>query len=233
MTRRHLRFTTFFATLACAAFLGTGCGPDYPNCDNDEDCHEGEFCVNGQCQQCREASDCGPGQQCTGGRCEDVPGYCGSNADCPEGQECVNNRCTPSESFCASNSDCPNGQRCENHRCVAESAAAPSCETATVYFGFDSSDVSSEGRDALQATTTCMREHNLSGAQVVGHTDPRGTEEYNLALGERRAQAVIRYLQSLGVTRESMSAASMGEELASGADEASWGRDRRAEVQPR
>ncbi|MBC7172857.1 MAG: OmpA family protein, partial [Polyangiaceae bacterium] len=76
----HLKVTTMLAAALFAALLGSGCGPEYPNCNNDQDCHEGEFCVNGQCQQCREASDCGTGQQCTGGRCEDIPGYCGSSA---------------------------------------------------------------------------------------------------------------------------------------------------------
>lgn len=232
MTRRHLRSATLFAAISCAAFVGAGCGPEYPSCDNDEDCHEGEFCVNGQCQQCRESTDCPAGQQCTGGRCEEVPGYCASSTDCPEGQECVDNRCAPSQGYCMSNDDCPEGQECEHNRCVTPGQRA-ACDVATVYFPFDSSDLSSESRDKLQATTTCMRQHDLTSAQVVGHTDPRGTEEYNLALGERRAQAVLRYLQSLGLSSDSLNATSMGEEMASGTNDATWSRDRRADVLPR
>ncbi|MBC7172190.1 MAG: OmpA family protein, partial [Polyangiaceae bacterium] len=155
-----------------------------------------------------------------------------SSADCPAGQECVNNRCSPLEGYCTSNTDCPDGQECQNGTCVAPTAEA-GCALGTVYFGFDSSELSSESRDTLQASMTCMRERNLRTAQVIGHTDPRGTEEYNLALGERRAQAVVRYLQSLGVAREALNVSSMGEEMSSGTDESSWARDRRAEVQPR
>ncbi len=231
MKRGNLSLLTVFAA-ALSAFVATGCGPEYPNCDNDEDCHENEYCVNGQCQQCRGAEDCGPGQQCTGGRCEDIPGYCAGPTDCPAGQECVNNRCTPVEGYCTSSGDCPDGQECQNNRCVTSETQA-ACDLGTIYFEFDSSTLSSTARDTLQGTQGCMRERNLSGATVVGHTDPRGTEEYNLALGERRAQAVVRYLQSLGVARDALSANSMGEEMASGGDEAGWSQDRKAVIQPR
>jgi peptidoglycan-associated lipoprotein len=60
-------------------------------------------------------------------------------------------------------------------------------------------------------------------------TDPRGTEEYNLALGERRAQAVTRYLSALGV-ESSLKARSVGEEMAAGDEDQGWARDRRAEL---
>ncbi|HEY8432102.1 MAG TPA: OmpA family protein, partial [Sandaracinaceae bacterium] len=63
--------------------------------------------------------------------------------------------------------------------------------------------------------------------------DPRGTEEYNLALGERRARAVQSYLQNLGIDASRIHASSMGEEMASGTDEASWARDRRVDFHER
>ena len=67
---------------------------------------------------------------------------------------------------------------------------------------------------------------------VTGLTDPRGTEEYNLALGDRRAQSAKKYLESLGLRRQ-LSSSSMGEELATGSDEGSWSRDRRVDFQER
>jgi len=63
---------------------------------------------------------------------------------------------------------------------------------------------------------------------LTGTCDPRGTEEYNLALGERRAQSAQQYLKSLGVTGE-ITVSSMGEELATGTDESGWARDRRVD----
>ncbi len=67
-----------------------------------------------------------------------------------------------------------------------------------------------------------------SGVSLLlsGAADPRGTEEYNIALGERRAQAVRSYLVSLGLDGNSVSTTSVGEEMASGTDEAGWARDR-------
>ena len=67
---------------------------------------------------------------------------------------------------------------------------------------------------------------------MTGLTDPRGTEEYNLALGDRRAQSAKKYLESLGVDA-SLTASSMGEELATGSEESSWSRDRRVDFQER
>jgi peptidoglycan-associated lipoprotein len=63
-------------------------------------------------------------------------------------------------------------------------------------------------------------------------TDPRGTEEYNMALGDRRAQSAKTYMKALGVAAE-LSASSMGEEIASGTDEGSWARDRRVDIRER
>jgi peptidoglycan-associated lipoprotein len=62
-------------------------------------------------------------------------------------------------------------------------------------------------------------------------TDPRGTEEYNLALGDRRAQSAKKYLETL--VQSTLSSSSMGEELATGSDESSWSRDRRVDFPER
>jgi peptidoglycan-associated lipoprotein len=122
--------------------------------------------------------------------------------------------------------------------CVAQKQAAlkpppaapppAACELTSVYFDYDSSTLSDSARDQLSRNASCIRERGTRGVQLTGMTDPRGTEEYNLALGERRAQSAQQYLKSLG-TDSSMSVSSMGEEMASGSDEAGWARDRRVE----
>lgn len=194
-------------SLAAAA-----CGPSYPNCEQDEDCKQGEFCVNQLCQQCRTDADCGPGEQCNGGACGAIPGYCESDADCPAGQECQANRCTmppppPPE---------------------PEPVAAPACQVESVYFAFDSSTLEPSARDAIARNAQCVQENGFSSVKLTGYTDPRGTEEYNLALGDRRAQSVKKYMKSLGV-EANMSATSMGEEMATGTDESGWAQDRKVE----
>lgn len=217
------------ASFSLVALLGAGCRPKYPNCDNDSQCHEGEFCVNGRCQQCRTNADCPEGQSCNAGACQDIPGYCSANRPCPAGQECQNNRCvTPVTTECDSARPCPAGQECQNGTCVSAAPPPPACQPQAVYFEFDRSDLGDDDRSTLQSDANCIRERSLSSVHVTGRADPRGTEEYNLALGERRARSARQYLESLGVSGISIS--SRGEEDATGSDEASWANDRRADV---
>ncbi|MCA9613777.1 MAG: OmpA family protein [Sandaracinus sp.] len=107
------------------------------------------------------------------------------------------------------------------------------CQLQPVYFSYDSSDLDTRTRDALDANARCLRAKPSLAITVVGMTDPRGTEEYNLALGERRAAAAKSYLEALGIESPRIAVHSMGEEHASGEDEASWSRDRRAEPRVR
>ncbi len=220
MSQAHTQLTTFRGLLTAAAFLlsaglfGTACGPKYPACEGDDDCKQGEFCVNQLCQQCREDTDCGEGKQCNAGACEDIPGYCNTAADCGVGADCVANRCQAAPSQ-------PEPE--------PEPAAAGPCELESIYFAFDSSTLEPSARDAIAKNAQCMRERGMSAVKVTGFTDPRGTEEYNLALGDRRARSVTQYMQSLGVGKDKLSNASMGEEMARGEDEAGWARDRRVE----
>ncbi len=202
------------AAWALAISSTIACGPDYPNCDQDEDCHEGEFCVDNQCQQCRDDNDCPTGQRCNAGRCDAIDGYCSSDGDCPEGQECEANRCVARQAR-----DLPQPP--------ADDVGAGQCELRTVYFGFDSDDLDASARDAVAANARCILERDIPHVHLTGYTDPRGTEEYNLALGDRRARAVLQYLTSLGVERARLSASSMGEEMARGTDEASFREDRK------
>ena len=118
---------------------------------------------------------------------------------------------------------------------VAETPAPPAapgpCSVDSVYFAFDSSELDATARDTLDRDAKCLRERGAKGAKVVGMTDPSGTEEYNLALGERRAKATVKYLGALGMEEKSLKAVSVGEESASN-DESTWAKDRRAEPQP-
>jgi peptidoglycan-associated lipoprotein len=82
----------------------------------------------------------------------------------------------------------------------------------------------------LERDAECIKRSSGIRAVIVGTTDPRGSEEYNLALGERRAQSAVRYLSALGVDAAHLDSRSTGEEYAAGSDEAGWARDRRADI---
>ncbi len=99
-----------------------------------------------------------------------------------------------------------------------------------VNFDFDKSDITSTARSILQDNADWIRSNTDVKVQIEGHCDERGTEEYNLALGERRANAVKNYLVSLGVDGERLYTISYGEELPldPGHDEDAWASNRRA-----
>ncbi len=100
------------------------------------------------------------------------------------------------------------------------------------YFGFDSSELSQSDREALSQHAEFMSIHPEVSVVVEGHADERGSREYNLALGERRAQVVSRLLSLQGVSRNQQQVISFGEErpVALGHDEKSWHLNRRVEL---
>jgi peptidoglycan-associated lipoprotein len=111
-----------------------------------------------------------------------------------------------------------------------ESEAAP-LVFGNVNFDYDKSDLTSVARDILANHAVLLRGNPGVNLLIEGHCDERGTIEYNLALGERRADAVMRYLLSLGVERSRFSTISYGKErpLETGHSETAWFRNRRAE----
>lgn len=100
-----------------------------------------------------------------------------------------------------------------------------------VYFEYDSSQVAGSERAKLEDVADYLRGNSGVGLVVEGHCDERGSSDYNLALGERRAQAVRAYIIGLGIASERIKTISHGEEqpLSFGHDEASWSQNRRAQ----
>jgi peptidoglycan-associated lipoprotein len=99
-----------------------------------------------------------------------------------------------------------------------------------VYFAFDKYDLSPEARAILQKQAVWLRRYPAVTVSVEGHTDERGTREYNLALGERRATSVRDYLTALGVEPSRLKTISYGKErpVALGSNEDAWSKNRRA-----
>ena len=99
-----------------------------------------------------------------------------------------------------------------------------------VFFDFDKSDLTSEARATLDRQAAWLKKYGSVNVTIEGHCDERGTREYNLALGERRATAVKNYLVAAGISTARVKTLSYGKErpVALGSDEASWAKNRRA-----
>jgi peptidoglycan-associated lipoprotein len=119
----------------------------------------------------------------------------------------------------------------------SETPAAPSgdsvadLQSTPIYFGFDDYTLNSDAQSTLTALAEGLKANKNAVVQIEGHCDERGTVEYNLALGERRAQSVKNFLSQLGVESSRLSTISYGEEkpVSSGHSEDDWVKNRRAE----
>jgi len=100
-----------------------------------------------------------------------------------------------------------------------------------IYFEYDSDLLSAEAQAILMQKAEYLREHPTLRVTIEGHCDERGTTEYNLALGDRRALSVKKYLENLGISGSRMTAVSYGEErpIDPGHSEAAWAQNRRAQ----
>jgi peptidoglycan-associated lipoprotein len=120
---------------------------------------------------------------------------------------------------------------------TARAAAAPPLVPSqrVVYFDFDSFVIKDDFNGLLDGHAKVLAADPARHMVIEGHTDERGGREYNLALGQKRAEAVLRSLTLLGATDKQLEAVSFGEErpAVQGADESAWSRNRRAELKDR
>ena len=99
-----------------------------------------------------------------------------------------------------------------------------------VFFGYDSSDLDSDALELLQDQVAWLKQNSDVSVTIEGHCDERGTREYNLALGEKRAQAVKNYLIGLGISPDRVSTISYGKERPAvvGSNDGAWAQNRRS-----
>lgn len=239
------------AACAVATLALNSCGgPQYPQCETDEHCAEhGEFCVQGQCQECGVDENCKDGFVCRENACVPKPECqssdecgkcsmckdekcvpeCTEDSQCGDGRECRSGCCADIPQ-CVTDADCDSGQRCQKSKCVSPDEASPVCNLSTVRFDYNEHSLSAAARASLDANAECIRA--MDGVvTLAGHADERGTEEYNLHLGEKRANAVKRYLLNLGVPEARLRTISYGEErpLNKGHTEKAWEENRRVD----
>ena len=99
-----------------------------------------------------------------------------------------------------------------------------------VFFNYDSSELDSDAQELLQDQVAWLKQHSNVSVIIEGHCDERGTREYNLALGEKRAQSVKNYLISLGISSERVATISYGKERPAvvGSNDGAWAQNRRS-----
>jgi peptidoglycan-associated lipoprotein len=135
---------------------------------------------------------------------------------------------------CSADLDCAAKQLCIRGQCVDITANLEECKAIRVHFEFNAADLAEGDKASLDRSARCLKADHDLHVTIEGNADERGTEEYNLALGDKRATAVSSYLQSLGASDSQLKTVSYGKEnpLCSEHDEACWAKNRRAAVKP-
>ena len=131
---------------------------------------------------------------------------------------------------CSVDEDCEDDEDCVDGFCQKPWAGGNdgTCSLDTVYFGFDEATIAESERDRLAANATCIGKNPGKSVYVEGHTDATGTDEYNIALSERRARSVADFLARLGVDPAILDVVGKGEAELSGMGD---DKDRRVEFQ--
>lgn len=237
-----MRRALFFAVPVLALAL-TGC-PSKPKdgtCKSSDDCAEqegfGKICVEGRCQECGQDTDCKAGFVCRANKCVPRP-ECEKDSDCPAGKTCEGGSCVAAapKAECSADADCGAGKACEDGKCVVKAAAVSGCPSdgkyETINFDFDKALIRPGDGAILEKDANCIKEQKPAHVTVAGHCDERGTAEYNLHLGQRRAEAAKKYLGNLGVAGKTLKSVSYGKErpVCTDSNEECWARNRRAEI---
>jgi peptidoglycan-associated lipoprotein len=131
---------------------------------------------------------------------------------------------------CSSDMDCGERQLCIRSRCVDITAGLPECSTVRIHFDFNQANIHPDETAKLQRVGRCLRSDHALHVTIEGNADERGTEDWNLALGDKRATAVENYLEQLGVSATQLRTVSYGKDrpLCSEHNEACWAENRRA-----
>lgn len=238
------------AVALICAFAISSCSskPKGPGCKTDKDCKAPLLCAENKCVMCKDDAQCPSGQRCVDHACAAKP-ECTSDDQCPAGKVCQAGSCKSCASDdecgpggtcnagacqkakkCSKDEDCADDEDCKNGYCLkaGKVPVTGACPLQTVYFAFDKSMIEQSERDRLDGNASCINKTKGKNVFVVGHTDTSGTEEYNIALSERRAQSVADYLSRLGTDPARLQVVPKGETEPTGLGD---DKDRRVEFQ--
>lgn len=231
----------FIAVILPLAFFACTKKAHFPNCKSNEDCRVDAtgktvngVCHMGKCEECAEDSDCKDLKQCVNNRCEKM---CQADADCGPNMHCQDSSCVNN---CVADSDCMGDRVCAQGRCVAElmvgkdiyAQLGDECQgLELIHFDFDRFNIKPEYTAHVEKLARCLEANPAIVLSIEGHTDDRGTPAYNMALSERRANAVKEFLVNVkGIAKDRLHTVSYGETmpLMSGQNEQAWSQNRRA-----
>jgi peptidoglycan-associated lipoprotein len=215
-------FVFVVAASALAVVFGCSDPPKKPgSCTGDKDCKAPQVCDANKCVECKSDAQCTGGKKCKANACV-VDAECTKDSDCkPDGRVCQAGKCKAcaadaecaggacqaglcsKPTKCTQDTDCKDDEDCIDGFCKRAGVGSTnppdvSCTLSTVYFGFDDSTIQQSERDRLDGNAQCIEKTKNKQIFLFGHTDTSGTEEYNIALSERRAQSVADYLARLG-----------------------------------
>ncbi|MBN1959907.1 MAG: OmpA family protein [Deltaproteobacteria bacterium] len=215
-------------------------------CRDDAQCiekkGEGFICQDARCEpkpECNADADC-DGKVCRANKCV---AECVATTDCPSGKRCENQKCVDE---CAQDVDCGPGRVCIDGACAdqggdttnisaqcrpMDASGGEIVATQVVNFEFDRFDLTVDAKSILDKNAECLKQAPQVVVVLEGHADERGTQEYNLALGEKRAAAVRSYLKNLGIESGRLTTRSKGKNqpLCTEHNEGCWSQNRRVE----
>jgi peptidoglycan-associated lipoprotein len=239
--------------LVFAFAITTGCSDPAKkpgSCKADKDCKDGKHCSANKCVDCAEDTHCPKGKKCSANACV-AAAECTKDSECTGGRVCQAGKCKP----CAADAECGPGGSCSAGACKGATKCAKddecaddedcvsgfcrkgggtkvitdvTCQLSTVYFGYDNSNIEASERERLEANAQCIEKNKGKQVLLIGHTDTSGTEEYNIALSERRAQSVADFLARLGTDPARMQVVPKGETEPTGRGD---DKDRRCDFQ--
>lgn len=235
----------FSASLVMAVLLITlaGCQKKaaFSTCKNDADCRidaNGSeingVCHMGKCEECVQDSDCSDLKSCVRNRCL-AP--CEADADCGDNKHCEDSYCM---NDCVNNESCLADQICSQGRCIAKAGGADPNAWASgdcqglerIHFDFDRFDIKDEDKNHVSRLAKCLEANPGYKAVIKGNTDNRGTPSYNMALGQKRADAVKTHLiNNWGIASNRLTTISNGEQepVITENNEYAWQQNRNAQ----
>jgi peptidoglycan-associated lipoprotein len=135
---------------------------------------------------------------------------------------------------CSADDDCGAKQLCIRSQCVDITPDLAECSTVRVHFDFNDANLHQDETTKLVRMSRCLKADHDLHVSIEGNADERGTEEWNIALGDKRATSVAQYLETLGVSNAQLRTVSYGKErpLCDQHNEECWAKNRRAALKP-